>query len=93
MKRIYVNGSIGTTGMTTIGINPPQQTIRIGYDGGGPDSPRIDVAQVYMYGQSLSLAQHTSLFDATKSPFVPPAPIATQNSNVGGRSFNKGLNG
>ena len=90
---LYINGSIGTTGMASIGINPPSQLIRIGYDGGGVNSPIIDVAQVYMYGQSFSLAQHTSLFDATKSPFLPPAPIATQNSNVGGRSFNKGLNG
>jgi hypothetical protein len=90
---LYINGSIGTTGMASIGINPPSQLIRIGYDGGGVNSPIIDVAQVYMYGQAINLEQHTDLFDATKSPFVPPAPIATQNSNVGGRSFNKGLNG
>jgi hypothetical protein len=34
-----------------------------------------------------------SLFDNTKTPFLPAAPVPIQNSNVGGRSFNKGLNG
>jgi hypothetical protein len=89
---LFINGGLGAT-MSAIGINPPQQLIRIGYDGGGVNTPVIDVAQVYMYGQALTLQDHIDLYDATKSPFVPPGPIATQNSNVGGRSFNKGLNG
>jgi hypothetical protein len=89
---LFINGGLGAT-MSAIGMNPPQELIRIGYDGGGVDTPEIDVAQVYMYGQALTLQDHIDLFDATKSPFIPPGPIAIQNSNVGGRSFNKGLNG
>ena len=90
---LYINGSIGTTGMASIGINAPSQYIRIGYDGGGAARPEIDVAQVYMYDGAITLAEHITLFDNTKTPFLPPTPVPVQNSNVGGRSFNKGLNG
>jgi len=79
--------------MSSIGMNPPQELIRIGYDGGGVNSPEIDVAQVYMYDGAITLAEHITLFDATKTPFLPPTPVPIQNSNVGGRSFNKGING
>jgi hypothetical protein len=89
---LFINGGLGAT-MSAIGINPPQQLIRIGYDGGGVDTPQIDVAQVYMYGQAITLQDHIDLYNATKTPFVPAPPIPIQNSNVGGRSFNKGLNG
>ena len=90
--KLLANGGLGAT-MAAIGINPPQQTIRIGYDGGGVNSPEIDVAQVYMYDGAITLAEHITLFDNTKTPFLPPTPVPVQNSNVGGRSFNKGLNG
>jgi hypothetical protein len=91
-SNLFINGGIGAT-MAAIGMSPPQQLIRIGYDGGGPAQPEIDVAQVYMYDGAITLAEHITLYNATKSPFVPAPPIPIQNSNVGGRSFNKGLNG
>jgi len=91
-SNLFINGGLGAT-MAAIGMNPPQQLIRIGYDGGGPAQPEIDVAQVYMYDAAISLADHITLYDATKTPFLPAAPVPIQNSNVGGRSFNKGLNG
>ena len=91
-SNLFINGGLGAT-MASIGINPPGQLIRIGYDGGGAARPEIDVAQVYMYDGAITLAEHITLFDNTKTPFLPPTPIPIQNSNVGGRSFNKGLNG
>jgi hypothetical protein len=94
--KLYVDGVVvGTTTRTTANVYGTSPYVRLagyaGYLHNGLNG-KIGYAEFYA-GTALTNGAINTIYNTTQPNFYPVVPIPIQNSNVGGRSFNKGING